>query len=350
MTKQDVARINELARLQRERELTPEEKDEQASLRKQYLEDFRQNLRQTLDNVYVERESGAYQKVGQKGGHDMLMLKNDALSVTVCAHGAEIQSIRDKNNVERLWQGDPAWWTGRAPVLFPFAGGLKDDYYIYRGQKYQVGKHGFAKLSDFRVTAETPVSLTLRLAQQPPCYPFAYNFDVRFELRDNTLCVSYITTNTGAEPMYYSVGAHEAYACPEGVEHYELVFDQEESLVHSELEGSQITRSTRELTHNSRVLKLHPDLFVPDALVLQNVKSRAVTLRSALHDRTVRVCFPGHDTLMVWQKRGAPYVCIEPWCNPPEYTDSDHELTHKPGIICLESGQSDTRTHTITFG
>ena len=46
-------RINELARISRERELTPEEKEEQARLRSEYLEAFRANLRSQLDNTYI---------------------------------------------------------------------------------------------------------------------------------------------------------------------------------------------------------------------------------------------------------------------------------------------------------
>ena len=45
MDKIKVDRINELARLAKERELTEEEKVEQADLRKEYLAEFRRSLR-----------------------------------------------------------------------------------------------------------------------------------------------------------------------------------------------------------------------------------------------------------------------------------------------------------------
>lgn len=51
-------RINELARLSKERELTAEEKAEQAKLREEYLEAFRKNLKSTLDNTYIVDEKG----------------------------------------------------------------------------------------------------------------------------------------------------------------------------------------------------------------------------------------------------------------------------------------------------
>ncbi len=51
-------RINELAALSKERELTAEEKEEQARLRKEYLAAFKSNLRAQLDNTYTVDKDG----------------------------------------------------------------------------------------------------------------------------------------------------------------------------------------------------------------------------------------------------------------------------------------------------
>lgn len=51
-------RINALARLEKTRELTAEEKEEQARLRKEYLEDFRKSFLSTLLNTKVVDETG----------------------------------------------------------------------------------------------------------------------------------------------------------------------------------------------------------------------------------------------------------------------------------------------------
>ncbi len=50
MEKAKIDRINELARISKTRELTPEEKDEQAALRKEYLDEFRKGLRGNTEN------------------------------------------------------------------------------------------------------------------------------------------------------------------------------------------------------------------------------------------------------------------------------------------------------------
>lgn len=58
MDKKDLDRINELARLSRERSLTQAEKEEQQRLRAEYLAAFRRNLMARLDDAEVVDEQG----------------------------------------------------------------------------------------------------------------------------------------------------------------------------------------------------------------------------------------------------------------------------------------------------
>lgn len=56
--KKRIERINELYHLSRERELTAEEKEEQARLRREYVEAFKANFVSQLDNTYIVDENG----------------------------------------------------------------------------------------------------------------------------------------------------------------------------------------------------------------------------------------------------------------------------------------------------
>ena len=86
-----------------------------------------------------------------------------------------------------------------------------------------------------------------------------------------------------------------------------------------------------------------------DALVLRTLKSRGVTVRSTLHGRTVRVEYAGCDVLMLWTKPDAGYICIEPWCNAPDFVDADERIDRKPGFMPLAAGEARSHTHTITI-
>lgn len=60
-----IERINALARKARETGLTEEEKQEQASLRREYIDAMKQSLRAQLDSVVVEQPDGSRRKLKQ---------------------------------------------------------------------------------------------------------------------------------------------------------------------------------------------------------------------------------------------------------------------------------------------
>ena len=61
-------RINELAHLAKERELTEEELAERDALRKEYIADWRSSLIDVLDNTYIVDEKGNKHKLEKKDG------------------------------------------------------------------------------------------------------------------------------------------------------------------------------------------------------------------------------------------------------------------------------------------
>ena len=66
MEKEQIERINELARKKKAEGLTKEELAEQAALRAQYLKEFRANMEATLQAVRVEQEDGTYKPLEKK--------------------------------------------------------------------------------------------------------------------------------------------------------------------------------------------------------------------------------------------------------------------------------------------
>ena len=66
MTEELIKRINELAKKSRDVGLSDEERQEQQKLRTQYIEEFRQGVKNTLNNVYVVDENGQEKKLKRK--------------------------------------------------------------------------------------------------------------------------------------------------------------------------------------------------------------------------------------------------------------------------------------------
>lgn len=66
MTNEKLARINALALLARERELTAEETAERDALRKEYVAEWRRGAEQVLENTYIVGPDGVKRKLGKK--------------------------------------------------------------------------------------------------------------------------------------------------------------------------------------------------------------------------------------------------------------------------------------------
>ena len=62
----NIARINELARIAKERELTPEELEERAKLREEYIIEFRRSFTAQLDNTVIRRPDGTEERLSDK--------------------------------------------------------------------------------------------------------------------------------------------------------------------------------------------------------------------------------------------------------------------------------------------
>ena len=66
MEKEKIARINELARRQRETGLTEDEAEEQKHLRQEYITEYREALRAQLENTYIILPDGTKKKLEKK--------------------------------------------------------------------------------------------------------------------------------------------------------------------------------------------------------------------------------------------------------------------------------------------
>ena len=62
----NIQRINELAKIAKERELTPEELEERARLREEYIIEFRKSFAAQLDNTAIRRPDGTEEKVSDR--------------------------------------------------------------------------------------------------------------------------------------------------------------------------------------------------------------------------------------------------------------------------------------------
>ena len=124
--------------------------------------------------------------------------------VTIKNEFLTVESVKNAEGKELLWSGDPAVWAGRAPILFPVCGGLKDDKYIHNGKEYSMPKHGFAKLNEFEIKENSGECAVFSLSSNEELkkiYPFDFNFVASFTLCRNSIITEYRVENLSNETM-----------------------------------------------------------------------------------------------------------------------------------------------------
>lgn len=281
----------------------------------------------------------------------MVELKNSVMSVKISEKGAEMRRVT-VNGEECLWSGDSDFWTGTAPVMFPICGGLPEDKFTYKGKEYCLQKHGFARFMDFEVEKQSSVSATFLLKSNPDTlkmYPWDFEFRITYSLKGTCVKVDYDIKNLSNDTMYVAPGAHEGYACPEGIEDYDVIFEKKETLYSCVLDGNLISEKRIPIIKDTDTLPLYYSYFAVDALVFKDLKSRFVTLRNRKTGKAISVNFEGFDYFLLWTKPNAGYICMEPWTGIPPMVGSDKDITKKEGITAVTPVDTLSVSHSIYF-
>ena len=288
----------------------------------------------------------------------MFTIENEHLKVTVQAKGAELTRLyHKKNELDYLWDANPEVWGKHSPVLFPIVGTLKNNSYQYKGNTYQLGRHGFARDKIFAVDAQTADTITLVLYSDEETlkvYPFNFEFRIRYSLYEESLSTAYEVKNTGDDVMYFSVGAHPAFKVPleDDAQYtdYYLVFDKLETAPRWPISpDGLIEKEPQPLLEDSNKLMLKKELFHRDALVLKQIDSSVITFKSDTERHGFRFDFPGFPFLGLWAAKNADFLCIEPWCGIADSVTSNQQLPDKEGINKLQPQEQFTRTWTVSL-
>jgi len=273
-------------------------------------------------------------------------LSNAHLEARVSPQGAELIRLRDEQGRDLLWDGDPAFWTGRSPLLFPVVGRLRDDRALIDGRAYSMKQHGFARLSTFDVIDAGPDSCRLRLSASDATreqFPFDFRLDMTYRLDGARLIIVASVLNPESRVLPVSFGYHPAlrWPLPYGGERYahEIRFEVPEPAPLHNLSDGLIGDASRPTPVQDNRLPLHDDLFHDGALVWSTLASRKMRYGVPGH-RSVSVSFPGMPHLGIWTKPGAGYVCIEPWQGYADPVVFEGELGDKPGIVMVQPGES----------
>jgi len=270
--------------------------------------------------------------------------------------GAQLSSLKARAALDLLWDGDPAVWAGRAPLLFPIVGVLVGGAYRLGSKSYALSRHGFARGKLFAVGPVSSSSAVFKLTADDASlriYPFPFELEVRYELAAATLSVSTWIRNRGDADMPASFGYHPGFRWP-------LPFSQPRSAHFIEFEHGEaapfrridskglLTPETHPTPIVGRRVALDDSLFQEDVLIFDQLKSRSVTYGGGSGPR-IRIGFPDAPYLGLWTKPGAPFICIEPWHGVTDPEGFSGDFKDKPGVFVLGAGASFSTRMDITL-
>lgn len=288
---------------------------------------------------------------------DLVAISSDELTVEINPLGSELWSITDAAGRSYMTDGDRRWWTGHAPILFPIVGALRDDRYRLDGKEYALGKHGFARHNRFDIVKEAKDRASFRLKDSEETrrhYPFAFALEIAFTVAGNRLSLEATVTNRDEASLPFSFGFHPAFAwplpgdAPKSAHRVTFAQAELEAIRRIEPASGLLLPEPQPTPVDGDTLVPTAELFELDALIWDRLHSRFCTF-GAPGSGTVALEFPDTHLLGIWQKPGAPFLCIEPWNGLADPLGFDGDLRTKPGIMELAPGASRSFHLAITI-
>ena len=278
-------------------------------------------------------------------------LKCGSLTAIADSYGGELISLKDAAGREYLWQGDPAYWSGRNPNLFPIVGGLKDGTICVNGVPYCMNRHGFARNSEFSIMEQGDDYIVFQLVESEftlQLYPFRFDFRIRHQLTEFGFFTQFEVHNPGEAELPFCVGAHTAFNCPmkdeEHFDQYRLVFDQTEDAhaLYPTPTGCLDRGNKLYTLQNTDTLPLDHETYAQaDTLIFEGLKSTGVKLLGP-DGHGIRMDYSGFPMIAFWTAgaKQAPYICLEPWSSLPSRQDVVEDLEKQEDLIALEAGNT----------
>lgn len=285
----------------------------------------------------------------------MIFLENEHIRASFAKKGAELQSILNKkNNMDYLWNGNPAYWGKYSPILFPVVGALKGNTYYYEDKEYKLSRHGFARDYEFEANQPDKEEVIFTLSHNEETlkiYPFQFILQLRYKLSESGLSCTYQVSNPDHQPLLFSIGAHPAFNVPlqSGLEYtdYFLEFNKDNFLSYHKIEKDLIADVTVEVELKDKKLPLRHDLFYEDALVFKSLKSDCISIGSDKSPHGLHFKFKDFPFFGIWAAKDADFLCLEPWCGIADGLNHTQKLEEKEGIMRLAPDETWNRAWEI---
>ena len=284
----------------------------------------------------------------------MIELKNEQLTILVAEKGAELQSVKDNEGREYMWQAGPEW-PRHSPILFPIVCSVNAETYSVDVAEYHLPRHGFARDKEFTLISKTDVKATFALhdtEETLKVYPYHFNLAITYRLEDNQIHVIWHVENTDTREIHFQIGGHPAFNVPSGKLEGMIKLDNEEPMdaLKSYADGSHDMVEVP-LEADMGIMEINNNFFRNDSVKIHKSQTRRAMLMDTNGEPAVTVSYktPVCAFCSPFDKH-APFVCIEPWYGIGDPRGFVGEFKDKPLMNHLQPGASFMSRYTITIG
>ncbi len=288
------------------------------------------------------------------------ILKLDNTEIGVYSRGAELFSYK-VNGEEFMWEANPEFWGASSPVLFPFVGTVKNQKYSYEGKEYDITtRHGFARTEEFELTERTENTLKFKFSSNEETlkkYPFKFDLYITYTIDKDILEVKYNVVNRTSGEMYFSIGAHPAFALKinDGIslDDYYLELETCEQVKRIPLNENGLAMKKDDADYflnGENRIDINDNVFNEDAIIFENIKSKKVAIKCRKNSKILEMDFEGFPFIAFWSKPKAPFVCLEPWYGITDFENATGNLKDKKGIEKLDINNEFTAKFKIKAG
>lgn len=282
--------------------------------------------------------------------------KNGATAVVDTFGGELINYTVD--GINYVWGGNDEYWPGRAPVLFPVVGALIEDKVKIEGSEYIIGKHGFARKSDFALVELGDDFAVFELKENESSleqYPYAFTLRITQTLIGGGFKTEYKVINTNEKDMIFCIGAHAGFNCPlvpgKSFTDYELIFNKsEDKMVVTDSNSYLLEEPTFDLVKDGK-MALNYDDYDRDVVLLTKMNSDSISFLDKETKKGFRFDMEGFQSIGVWTPplKKAPFVCLEPWVGLPASVKEKGDFTDKPYAVTLKAGEEFEVSYKMTI-
>lgn len=287
------------------------------------------------------------------------IIENELLRVTVTSFGAQIKSVvRKSDGVEHIWSGDPTVWKFQSPVLFPYAGKVKDGRIELRGKTVEnAPPHGVVRTLTHELVEQGSdhVTLAVEANEETLCiFPYRFRFLSTFRLEGECLLHTLTVENTDSDSFSFGIGYHPGFAIPfddrHQIEDYELRFSNMESPLCLDTPTGLLNGKYYVLGTNIRSIPVTEGMFDVGSHCMVGLRSKTLGLYEKDSGRAVICDIEKFPYCLIWSTEGKPqFVCIEPWHSLPSTEAAGYAWEEKAAAATVAPGQRWSTTMKTAF-